>query len=78
MKLVWVVLALSLSAGCGTVGGRRITVDGLGAAVRQPPPAPDYDTDGSLRCSDLRRHGCMITCEHVGTAELERMFIAVR
>lgn len=77
MKLVWLVLALSLSAGCGTGGGRRMTVDGLGAAVRQPPPAPGYDADGSLRCADLRRHGCMITCGYVETAEPQRMFITL-
>lgn len=62
MKVLGLLLVFALSTGCTTGAVRRISVDGLGTIEREAPPRPEYDVDGSLRCADLRRHGCMITC----------------
>lgn len=60
MKALGVLLVVFLCVGCAA-GSHRITVEGLGA-VEQYLPSPGYEVDGSLRCADLRRQGCMITC----------------
>lgn len=61
MRALSMFLVVCLSAGCAQEGWRRISVEGLGA-IEQDVRPPEYGVDGSLRCADLRRQGCMISC----------------